>query len=720
MTSAPTSSHVCESDAHYCCLPIGYVLFACHPLMGQSHVPSLASNSCARLGLMALGALLAFAPLLEGGTTHLAAMIIRLLILSLGAMVLVRTIQTRILCWPQLRIGLPVALFLTVAGIAVWWSPYANQSQQWMMVLLCYAGLLYLLAAFVERWEDVAKLRTVLVGMALAQAILVFVQIGQWKIARPSGTFFNPNFLAGYLATVSVVVLASTCYLRFRLSRSWSECRALIRLLQSLGVLSALLWALVQTGSRGGALALLIGVALVVGLRFGRRGAIALLVVMFLGCLMPNPIRDRVIAEHGSNPETYTRLQMWKSTIHEIVEQPLGVGLGLYQYIYPRYAFPVEDAITRYGKVAQTPHNEYLQIGVELGLGGLGMFLWGILLVAREAVWLLRQRLTRQQRGLIVGICAGIVVILTQATVDSNLHEPALAILLTFCVAIVMVSRKLFLDDRQETRGERGKSFQPPMSRSCVIVAIRRPVLWGTIGSAVIGLLAVNAVRLGLAYQIYESGSRLAKQQQFESAIAKLQQAILLDPGKSLYHTSLAAAYFQLAQQTHDQAMIQASVEELQTAIALNPLDGRLHSLLGTVAASQVSSRHPPHMTKQDRLWLGQAVEAYERAAGLEPFSYGHRFELARLALSGGRPDEAERHVKRTVELEPNFLPGRELLFHLYMESGRRTEAQREYQEIVARQQRYRDRATTLRERLFLRADTARLARLLMQKDSAT
>ncbi len=661
---------------------------------------SLSPDLLSRTSLLLIGGLLVFSPSIEGGTTHSAAMIIRLMILSLLGMYWAQVWFTNRLVFPRFPIAFPVLAFLSLAAVSVGWSPYTNQSLQWLMVFLGYAGLLYLLAAFVERWEDVAKLRAVLVGMAVAQAIMAFVQVGQWEIARPTGTFFNPNFLAGYLATISMFVLSAACYVRLHCRQSWPGWRALIRLLLPLAILSILLVAVVLTGSRGGALALIVGAAFVIGLRFGRRGVIGLLVVLFLGCLAPNPIRDRVIAEHGGNPETYARLQMWQSAMHEMIEHPLGVGLGLYQYTYPQYAFPVEGEIIRYGKIAQTPHNEYLQMGVELGGAGLGMFLWGLVLVVCEAVWLLRQRLTRRQRSLLVGACAGIVVILTQAAVDSNLHEPALAILLTFCVGIVMVGRKL---------------CTLHASRLRLAVAIKRPLLWAVMGAVVIGLLAANVLRLGIAYQIYDSGTRLAKQQQFEQAIGNFKWAILLDPGKALYHNSLAAAYFQLHQRTHEEAMAQASLEELRRAITLNPLDGRLQSLLGFVSASQVSSHRPADMTEQDRLWLGQAVDAYERAAGLEPFAYAHRFELARLALALGQIEVAEQHLKKVIELEPNFLPGRQLLVRLYVESGRQAEAKHEYQEIVARQQRYGDRATTAIERSFLQVDATKLAGLLEQ-----
>ncbi len=656
------------------------------------------------LGLVLVSGLLLFSPLLDGGTTHTAAMIIRLLILSALGIYWVRVIRVGRLVFPHLPVGLPVLLFLVVAAVSTISSPYTNQSLQWLMVCLSYAGLLYLLAALVKQWEDVTTLRTVLVVMALAQAIWALVQVAQGEMSRPSGTFFNPNFLAGYLAAISVLLLASASYRKFWSRRSWGTWWGVIQSTLPLVILSLLLLAVLQTGSRGGALALVVGTVLVIALRFGRRGMIGLVLLVAVATLAPNPIRDRIVAEHFFNPVAYARWHMWRSAMHEMIEHPFGIGIGLYQYTYPRYAFPIEGDIVRYGKIAQTPHNEYLQMGVELGVVGLGIFLWGLVLVAREARWLLRQRLPRRQRALVVGMCGAIVVILTQAAVDSNLHEPALAILLTLFVGFVGVGRMLGC-----------KVVQPRWT-----VAIQRPLLWATMGVVVIGLLAANVIRLGLAYQTYELGNRLAKQQEIEQAIGSFQRAIVLDPGKSLYHNSLAAAYFGLYRRSHDQAMVQASIGELRTAIALNPLDGRLQGLLGFISAFQAAARGQTEMKDDDRRLLEQAVEAYERAAELEPFAYSHRLELGRLMLVLGRRDAAEQHLKKVIELEPNYLPGREALARVYAESGRRETAQQEFQEIVTRQQRLHARPLSQLEESFLRVDVSHLEALLANKASAT
>jgi O-antigen ligase len=656
------------------------------------------------LGLHLLCGLLLFSPLLDGGTTHAAAMIIRLLVLSAGGVYWVKVIRTRQLVRPRLSIGLPILLFLGLTAASTVWSPYTNHSLQWMMVFLSYAGFLYLLAALIEQWEDVATLRTMLVGMALAQAIWAFVQVVQGEMPRPTGTFFNPNFLAGYLAAISVLLLASLCYRKFLPYRSWGTSQGVIKSSLPLVVLPILLVALLQTGSRGGALALVVGSALVIGLRFGRHGLTGLIFLLAVAALAPNPIRDRVVAEHVHNPEAYARLQMWRSAMHEIIEHPFGIGVGLYQYTYPRYAFPIDEEIVRYGKIAYTPHNEYLQMGIELGVVGLGIFIGGLMLVAREARWLLRQRLRRDQRALAVGVCGAIVVILTQAAVDSNLHEPALALLLTFCVGVVVLGRTLCR-----------KHVQPQRP-----IVIQQPALWTIMGIVMLGLLATNVIRVGVAYQAYEAGTRLVKEQEIEQAIGSFQRATFLDPGKSLYHNSLAGAYFQRYRRSHDQAMVQASIAELRTAIALNPLDGRLQGLLGFVSVSQVSSRLQAELKDRDRRLINQAVEAYERAAELEPFAYTHRLELGRLMLLLGRRDVAEQHLKKVVELEPNFLPAREALTRLYAESGRGESAQREFQEIVARQQQHRERSLNALEQSFLQVDASRLEALLGAEASPT
>nr|MBI3613279.1 O-antigen ligase family protein [Nitrospirota bacterium] len=619
-------------------------------------------------------------------------MTIRLVLLLLLGVYAARGIWTGALACPMFRIGPIVLAYLGLAVVSTAASSYANQSLQWLLVLAGYSALLYLLPCFITAWSHVATLLVVLAGMGLFEAGLGLIQAGWIHEQRPSGTFFNPNFLAGYLAVIGTILLGCLCYGRYG-SGEWRKGKGQHLIVPSAMAagLAFLLLAMIWTGSRGGMLALVAGAAVVTGVRFGRQGLAMLLVGALLCVVTPNPLRERLWAQHREDSSiSYARWQMWQSAGREMIEHPFGIGLGLYQYLYPRYAFPLEGQIARYGKVAQTPHSEYLQMGVELGGAGLFVFFCGVAVVAREARGVLKQRLTRWQRGALVGAMGAIVGMLVHAGVDSNLHEPAIAILLTLCVGLILAARQLAVRRSVTMR----------------VVPVAPRWLWSGVAILLVGGLTVHVVRLGVAWTFYESGSRALAQRELVQAMADFRTAASLDGGKTLYHSSIAAAHFQVFEQTHDARAAQIAVHELQTAIALNPLDGRLSGLLGYVYASLAGSHVPSQASPEPRIaWMRAAVAAYERAAEQEPFVPFHDLELGQLYLALGERERAAVWVRKAVELEPNFLPGREWLARRAMESERRAEAEREYREIVERRERYAGVPKDELEKRYLTAD---------------
>ncbi len=665
-------------------------------------------RSTSRVSLLLASGLLVFSPLWDGGTTHLAVMIIRLIILLFFAVSLWTGIKNGVLRCPVFPPALPILAYLGLGAVATVFSPYIHQSLQWLIVLLSYAVLLYLLVSFISEWDHIRILLAVLVGMGVGEAGLAMVQAGWLSAPRPSGSFFNPNFLSEYLAAVWSVLLGYLCCTWRGIPRA-QRCRRLLVPALAGAALALLLTAIVWTGSRGGLLALATGTAVVVGVRFGRKALAVLLLLFLVGLLFPTPLRDRFLAEHVANPLGYARLQIWQSSVHAMAEHPLGVGLGLYQYVYPRYALPIEGQITRYGKVAQTAHSEYLQMGVELGVAGIGIFSWGVFLVAREAVSVLRQRLRRWQRGVAVGVSGSAAGILAHAAADSNLHEPALAIVLTLCVGILIAVRRLSGHSRD----------------AVCIVPVRSRLLWGSCGVLVIGLLAVGVSRLGMAWMAFEAGSEASARQDYNRAIGNYQVALVLDPGKALYHSAMAAAHFQIFQRTREGAAAQAALTELQSAIVLNPLDGRLPGLLGHlyVTFSQAitpSVDSPETARERQRAWLRSARAAYERATELEPFAASSQFELARVYLALGERELAQARVRRAIDIEPNYLPGREWLARLYLQSQQFAAANREYHEILDRQRRYAKWIKDSTEESFLKADAASLAAALEEARART
>lgn len=656
-----------------------------------------------------IGVLIIFAPLQEGGTTHVATMIVRLLILSMLGAFLAIGISRGQLELPVLPLRHVTLVFVSLAALATLISPYAHPSRQWFLVLMSYVVLLYLLVSFVQKWEHIYILATVIVCVGVGEAIWAIVQEVRWKIPRPSGTFFNPNFLAGYLAVSWAILLSSLLY-RYRIPSISSILTIRLKeqsiwLIGTLLSLPTVITAVLLTQSRAGILVCVVSTLFVLTIRFGFKvaGGCAVLLVV-AGLLIPTPVRERVVFEHNLNPAAYARWQMWEGAIQQMIENPLGIGLGLYQYTYPRYAFPVEGEIARYGKVAQTPHSDYLQMGVEMGPAAILVFILGLGAVARETTKLLQRRLLRRQRSLIAGLAGGGVALLAHAGLDSNLREPSIAILLVLCVGLIMSASRLTTKDDHPAH----------------VLPIRSRLIWGAAAAAIVLLVGAEILRLGVAWMYFESASQQANAGHTSLAIKGLRDAVALDPGKALYHQRLGTVYAKMFESTGKDHAFQVAKAEFQEAIDINPLDGRLSAMMGQLYVSATNApRASSAPTDQSVALLRAARQAYDRAVSLTPFFAPYKYEQARLSWLLGDRAEAERQAKEVETLEPNYLPARVLLAQLSIDAGQLAGATRQLQEIHERQERYKHWGKNSLEQTFLNVDAASLHTAIKERASA-
>lgn len=664
-------------------------------------------NTLSSIPLVVIGALVIFSPLQEGGTTHVAQMIIRLVILAWAGGALALSIRNGRLAVPVvLWVSYVVAAFLALALIATIFSPYAHPSRQWLLMIIGYATFFYLLVSFVDRWEHVHRLTVMIVLMGVGEAALAIFQGLAWNVVRPAGTFFNPNFLAGYLA-VSWAILLSVAVYGYRGKAAWSR-PSLPPMLWWFSIaasLCGLFLAVLLTQSRGGMIVVLVASVFILSARYGwKLAGSGLVCLVVAGLLLPTPLRERVQAEHQQNPVSYARWQMWQGALTHMAEHPFGIGLGLYQYTYPRYAFPVEGEIARYGKVAQTPHNDYLQLGVEMGIGAVIVVAVGVFMMGRELRRVLQERLSRRQRSLILGVGGGGLALLAHAALDSSLRESALALLFVLCAGLIVAAGRLTI---------RGTDVMH-------VVAIRSRVAWG-IGAACLVLVAgVEVTRLGVAWMAFDAASRRAMAGETAEAIQGLHTAIAWDSGKSLYHHGLGSVYARAFETTREQEPFRLAHAEFKTAIELNPLDSRL---LGLLAQLYLSAAQPPAVStdslEQRKEWLRAALRVYERALQLAPYSAPYRYEQARLHWMLGERAEAEQQAREAERLEPNFLPARAFLARLWMDQGHVDDAKNELQEIQSRQARYQQWSKTSIEQAFLNVDVAPLRAALHEREVA-
>ena len=157
--------------------------------------------------VLLLGSLIIFSPLIEGGTTHIPVLIMRLILFGALTVWTIHQMRVGIIVLSRSRLFPVVVLFLGWAGLSVWWAPYKNPSVQWVISLLMYAVLFGVVLQGIRTTRQVRQVVMVLVGMGLCEGVLGIVQYVWLGEARAKGTFFNPNFLATYEVVVLTIVL---------------------------------------------------------------------------------------------------------------------------------------------------------------------------------------------------------------------------------------------------------------------------------------------------------------------------------------------------------------------------------------------------------------------------------------------------------------------------------------------------------------------------------
>ena len=120
-----------------------------------------------------------------------------------------------------------------------------------------------------------------------------------------------------------------------------------------------------------GASAALVGAVLFLGIVTLRQESAGVVSLCLLAVpVVPNPLQHTYSPCSAQDPYAYMRLDIWKSALMRLADQPLGIGVGMFKQGSFQERFPIEGDIVRYRKRPESAHNEYLQMGVELGVIG--------------------------------------------------------------------------------------------------------------------------------------------------------------------------------------------------------------------------------------------------------------------------------------------------------------------------------------------------------------
>ena len=231
--------------------------------------------------------------------------------------------------------------------------------------------------------------------------------------------------------------------------------------------------ALLLSGSRGGFVALIAEIIILIILTSRARGRKNLVLKVAMSALLIAAAVGGAIFVGGetsltrfadsatSQDITSNRTLIWGQTIKVIAEHlPFGSGLGAYAQAYTPF-----DPSSGFERVEQA-HNDYLQILSDAGLIGLIIGVLFLYWFFKEGTANVRTKNTFR-RGVAVGAFAGCSAILVHSIFDFVLHITAISVMFLLVMGVLIASGREFEDDIDEF-----DEFQHRRSRSASVTAI--------------------------------------------------------------------------------------------------------------------------------------------------------------------------------------------------------------------------------------------------------
>jgi O-antigen ligase/Tfp pilus assembly protein PilF len=372
---------------------------------------------------------------------------------------------------PQFRstpLNLPVLSFILICALSLLWSNNIYASLRELPLFLA-GPLLYFLT--INNLNDQSQVNRILGALVIVGGLFGIYGIFQYEgidfpiwsrnIGRQQvfGLFGNVNYFAEYL--IVPLPLAVSLFL---VSQNRRRRGLLLIAILAMGA------SLIVTFTRGSYLGF--GVSLIFMfvlflIHFHWREKflknkkkiftvmLAVIVVIVFIFLIPNPlnkpdtivykIKNRIsLTQLSQDSSLKRRIAIWKFTVMMIKDRPLlGSGIGTYKYntlSYQAKFFAQGENRSLYPHgFAQEAHNEYLQLGAEMGIVGLGIFIWLIITYFRYGLKSLRKIKDESKKGILIGLMGSVVAILVDSLFGFPLHLPATVILFWLALGLTVV-----------------------------------------------------------------------------------------------------------------------------------------------------------------------------------------------------------------------------------------------------------------------------------------
>jgi len=375
------------------------------------------------------------------------------------------------------------------------------------------------------------------------------------------------------------------------------------------------------------------------------------------------------------DPSVNTRILMWKVTGLMIKDKPfLGGGIGSFKINYLDYQarfLKEHPEYTKYWTNAKEAHNEYLQIGAEIGLLGLGIILIIILKLYILFINFFKKEIDNKRKLICWGLLIGVTSFLIHSLFTFPLHVPALGSAFFIILGLSVIYIKNF-DLTVERDKEREKNYLMKGEKKRV-KSSRLPLLY-TILVLLVMLLLINdiVVRPYLAEVYAYQGEKYFEDDNYIESALKYTSAHKSDPlnGRVLFNLGVnyyiltfygdAEKIFKESKKYYNNKDIygnlglcymkmgdyQRAEEELKYAIYLDPRFTQAYSDLGLLYFEKGN--------------YDGAIEQWKKILEIEPNFREKYIILINLGMvydKKGMPDKALEYFVHALQLVPEGSP---------------------------------------------------------------
>ena len=423
----------------------------------------------------------------------------RILMVSRGGQFTARSI-IEILRPPPTCLNWPLAAFMAAVMLSVLFSQYHGLSVRGLAKIL--RGI-FLYISFIEAFNAAGIRKFIIVGCTSAFVTALsglsqyfhgidFVRFTPLTSGRVASSLRHANDFGAYIVSVCPLFLTLVLHWNFlqkEMADHKSRINSGILCLFFLATCAVLIWCLGLTFSRSSWLAFFITL---IWIGLYRKKALALLIILITGFLMafsPLMVRDRnatmladdlnvkpapmlsmvqTPAQSGQNTGSAAPLpakqmcavegakNLWCMADAKVRDVLSNLGTGRWLFWTEAWHiicnYPLWGAgLNTYSKMGQKykidwggyPHNSYLQMTAEIGVLGLGTFLFLLGVWFKNCVVQLRRRQPGYVRCLLLGVTAAVMGHLIQSFFDTTFYSVQLSVLFWLLLALGVAVQRL-------------------------------------------------------------------------------------------------------------------------------------------------------------------------------------------------------------------------------------------------------------------------------------